>query len=135
MDESNARLLTQRFWVQAIYMLHAFSRSRAQREEKRPPPLPETGAQVQIQTMADGREGLSPILDVRANVDWLILDIYHFFPRRMKASLRCLYTESLHGLASCFTCSLWLSAFCSWAAWRWKIGSCSPDRSGTCGHF
>ena len=39
-------------------------------------------------------EGLSPILDVRANVDWLTLDIYHFFPRRMKASLRCLYTES-----------------------------------------
>ena len=40
-DEINAPLLTQRFWVQAIYteLLHASSRSRAQRgkEEKRPP--------------------------------------------------------------------------------------------------
>ena len=40
-DEINTPLLTQRFWVQAIYteLLHASSRSRAQRgkEEKRPP--------------------------------------------------------------------------------------------------
>ena len=40
-DESNAPLLTQRFWVQARYteLLHASSRFRARRdkEEKRPP--------------------------------------------------------------------------------------------------
>ena len=40
-DESNAPLFTQRFWVQAIYteLLHASSRFRARRdkEKKRPP--------------------------------------------------------------------------------------------------
>ena len=183
-DEINAPLLTQRFWVQAIYteLLHASSRSRAQRgkEEKRPPhglvkilclpyegrvqerhdrrldtaittetllgtsswvdsmyvwfaaawmPLvvdairaknvwwDRLGSQQGTVAFADPQEaplpgtrelkykykkwpmyeeGLSPILDVRANVDWLTLDtrtFYHFFPQLYEGILNDVFTQ------------------------------------------
>ena len=58
--------------------------------------------------VADG-EGHSPILDIRANVDWLTLDVrtfYHSFPRLYEGILNDVFTqEGLDGLASCFACS------------------------------
>ena len=183
-DESNAPLLTQRFWVQAIYpeLLHASSRTRAQRgqEEKRPPrglvkilclpykrkvqerydrrsdcvvstetllgvsswvdsmyvwfpaawmplvvdavraknvwwdrlgnqqgavafvdprdaTLPETRElKYKYKKWPMDEEGHSPILDVRANVDWLTLDtrtFYHSFPRLYEGILNDAFTQ------------------------------------------
>ena len=54
-------------------------------------------------------EGLSPILDVRANVDWLTLDtrtFYHSFPRLYDGVLNDVFTQKASmALVSCFTCS------------------------------
>ena len=60
--------------------------------DPRDAPLPETRElKYKYKKWPMDEEGHSPILDVRANVDWLTLD-------------RCLYAEGLYGMASCFAC-------------------------------
>ena len=60
-------------------------------------PLPETrDLKYKYKQCPMDEEGLSPILDVRANVDWLTLDtrtFYHFFPRLYEGILNDVFTQ------------------------------------------
>ena len=54
------------------------------------------GAEVQIQKVPMDEEGHSPVLDIRANVDWLTLDtrtFYHSFPRLYEGILNDAFTQ------------------------------------------